>query len=157
MFYFVINFNGMSTRLEVWEAHSLYIHIYIFVLFFKSFFLCTPSNQIPIIFKEIYLTTTTTRGHSGPGSNDIKSVFYTLKIFRTGTSPSDEIKCQTILPLSSGYSQCFLSPPCKAVFASLLSQVLLIFNYMRSIGYIVCCVHLPNSFATGRGKGIIKF
>ena len=38
------------------ESHSLYICIYIFVLFFKSFFFFTGTNQIRIIFKQIYLT-----------------------------------------------------------------------------------------------------
>ena len=34
----MLDFNGMSTHLEVMESHSLYVHIYILCInFFKTF------------------------------------------------------------------------------------------------------------------------
>ena len=42
--------------LEFWELCSLYVYIYIFCIVVSRDFFCLQSNEINIIFKQIYLT-----------------------------------------------------------------------------------------------------
>ena len=43
------------------------------------------------------LTDTTTPGQSGPGSNSKEVILHTPQTSRTGASPSDTVKCHTVI------------------------------------------------------------
>ena len=50
----LIDFNAMSTRLEVKESRSLYVHIYIFGVFvFKFFFFFLSGRELICLFSLI--------------------------------------------------------------------------------------------------------
>ena len=83
------------------ESCSLYVHIYIFVLFFlKRFFAHGPIESELLLNRSISsiygaLTGTTNPDQSGPGSNWNEGVLYSPQISRIGVSSSDAVWCYT--------------------------------------------------------------